>query len=78
MRYRCPQFLAETLEAIGDDGQFVMTVGCGFMCTLLLVGGYITENTFQTIVLSTVAVFITGRTVTTFSTPKSKANEGAA
>ncbi len=39
---------------------FVLTVGCGFVCTLLVICGTISEQVFQYIIIGTVGAFITG------------------
>jgi hypothetical protein len=57
--------LSKVREAISAFGgrRFLLTVGCHVGSTALLVGGYLTEGGYVTIILSTVAAFITGNTV---------------
>lgn len=52
-------------DAIANCGgrRFLLTVGCGVVSTLLLVGDHIGEQSFVTIVIATVAAYITGNTV---------------
>jgi hypothetical protein len=51
------QGLRDLIAAAGGR-RFVMTVGAGFVDTALLVGGYISEQTYLTLTLATVAVYI--------------------
>lgn len=42
--------------------RFVMTIGCGAVCTVLLWFGKIDGPVFRDIIIATVAVFIAGNT----------------
>lgn len=43
--------------------RFVLTLGCGIVCTGLVIGKVITGEVFQVIILGTVGAYITGNTV---------------
>lgn len=51
--------------------RFVMTIGCGAVCTLLLVFDKLDAITFRDIIIATVAVYIAGNTY-----QKSKSDSG--
>lgn len=42
--------------------RFVMTMGCGVACTVLVWFGRITPEVFAAIIIATVAAYITGNT----------------
>ena len=42
------------------------TIGCGFVCTLLVAEKIISEGVFQTIIISTVGAYIAGNTIESF------------
>lgn len=42
--------------------RFLLTLGCGVICTGLLVCGYIEGVVFRDIIIGTVAAYITGNT----------------
>lgn len=43
--------------------RFLLTVGCGVVCTVLVWHGKISDQVFAAIILGTVAAYITGNTV---------------
>lgn len=43
--------------------RFALTVGCGIVCTVLVWHGKISGEVFATVILGTVAAYITGNTV---------------
>lgn len=43
--------------------RFILTLGCGFVCTLLVVEKAISDVVFQYIILGTVGAYITGNTI---------------
>lgn len=51
------QALRSLISAAGGR-RFLMTVGAGLVDTALLIGGYISEQTYLTLTLATVAVYI--------------------
>jgi hypothetical protein len=51
------QALRDLIAAAGGR-RFVMTVGAGFVHTGLLVAGYVSEQTYLTLTLATVATYI--------------------
>lgn len=42
--------------------RFFLTLGCGIVNTLLLMGGYLGEQSYVTLTIATVAVYIGGNT----------------
>jgi hypothetical protein len=56
-----PEKLAAYREAIGGR-RFIMTIGAGIFDTALVVGHFISEQTYLTLTLATVAVFIGAKT----------------
>jgi large-conductance mechanosensitive channel len=42
--------------------RFIMTMGCGIVCTLLVAFDHITDSIFRDIIIATVAVYIGGNT----------------
>ena len=42
--------------------RFIMTMGCGIVCTLLVYVGSITDAIFRDVIIATVAVYIGGNT----------------
>lgn len=42
--------------------RFILTVGCGLVCSVLLWFGKLTDGSFTTIILGTVAVYIAANT----------------
>lgn len=49
------------IEQLGGR-RFVMTIGCGIACTVLVACGKIDGPVFRDIVIATVAAYITGNT----------------
>tara|TARA_R110001599_G_scaffold171353_1_gene362448 strand:+ start:463762 stop:463947 length:186 start_codon:yes stop_codon:yes gene_type:complete len=43
--------------------RFLLTLGCGIVCTVLVWFGKISDGVFATVVVATVAAYITGNTV---------------
>lgn len=43
--------------------RFLLTVGCAWVNTALLMGGYISESIYRDIIIATVAAYITGNVV---------------
>lgn len=42
--------------------RFILTVGCGVICSILLAWGKLTDASYTTIILGTVAVYISANT----------------
>lgn len=55
-------------SAIGGR-RFLMTMGCGISCTVLVWFGKITPEVFQYIVIGTIAVYIGGNTTQKIKAP---------
>jgi hypothetical protein len=51
------------LDAIEGDEKFVMTMGAGIVNTLLILLGVLDQGTYAMLTISTVAAYITGKTV---------------
>jgi len=43
--------------------RFILAVGCAWISTALLMGGYVSETIYRDLILYTVAAYITGNTV---------------
>lgn len=56
-----PTNIAAWLEAVGGR-RFLLSLGCGVACTVLVYLGKIDAATFQNVVIATVAAFIAGNT----------------
>jgi hypothetical protein len=52
-----PEIVNLWIKALGGT-RFLLTVGNGIVCSVLLMGGHLTGSEFVTIVLSTTAVYI--------------------
>lgn len=55
--------MARDLIANLGGRRYILTVGAGLICTLLLINGNISEGIFRDLIISTVAVYIAGNTV---------------
>ncbi|MBF8177648.1 hypothetical protein [Herminiimonas contaminans] len=42
--------------------RFMLTLGCGIACTVLVWNGKISDQVFATVIIATVAAYITGNT----------------
>lgn len=49
-------------EAFGGR-RYLLTVGCGWVNTALLMGGYIDQSIFRDLIIATVAAYIAGNTI---------------
>jgi hypothetical protein len=58
------------LDAIEGDEKFVMTMGAGIVNTLLILLGVLDQGTYAMLTISTVAAYITGKTVENVSANK--------
>lgn len=67
MRMPCYDYMRKWLEAVDGDEKFVLTIGSGIVTTLLLIFHCIHEDTFMTLIISTVATYIGGAAVESFS-----------
>ncbi|MBF8177798.1 hypothetical protein [Herminiimonas contaminans] len=50
--------------------RFLLTLGCGIVCTWLMWEGKITDVVFRDIIIGTVAAYIAGNTVQKVKEPK--------
>lgn len=55
----------EIRDAIDQWGgrRFLLTAGCAWISTALLMGNFISESIFRDLIIATVAAYITGNTV---------------
>lgn len=60
-----------SLMAATGGRRFLLTVGAGIVDSLLLIGGYIHENTYEVLTLATVATYIGANTFQKTRTPAS-------
>lgn len=54
-----PDLIHRWIEAVGGR-RFILTIGAGIVNTGLLIGHFLTENTYAQLTMATVAVFIAG------------------
>lgn len=54
--------------------RFLLTVGSGIVCTLLLMEGYLSESIFRDLIIATVAVYISANTFQKYSDNRDKYN----
>ncbi len=47
--------------------RFLLCLGCGIVCTLLLIFGYLGETVFRDLIISTLGVFVSGATAQKFA-----------
>lgn len=66
-----PGYMKALLDAIAGDERFVMTVATHFVSTLVLVTGHISEGSYITLMLATVAMYIGGKVTESVSTTRS-------
>lgn len=55
--------------AASGGRRFILTLGCGIVCTLLLLAGKLPPEIYRDLILGTVAVFIAGNTYQQIKTP---------
>lgn len=55
-----PEITSLWIKALGGP-RFLLTVGNGLVCAMLLVGGFLTGSEFVAIVMGTTAVYIAAR-----------------
>lgn len=57
--------MTEIRSQIEDFGgrRFLLTLGCAWINTCLLMGGHISESIYRDLIIATVAAYITGNTV---------------
>jgi hypothetical protein len=66
------------LETAGGR-RFILTVGCGLVCALLVMAHHISDVVFRDIIIATVAAYITGNVwqkVAEIKNPVNAPNEG--
>lgn len=78
MKYRCPEFLKEMLDAIAGDERLVVTIGAGAVDAGLLMGGWLTGGEYVTLTLATVAVYISAKSVDNVAASMGRAKIGVA
>lgn len=61
--------MSDLIESAGGR-RFVMTMGCGIVCTILVVLGHITDVIFRDTIIATVSVYIAGNTTQKIKAPK--------